>query len=145
MSESSKTSPETNATPLRRPRLLGLIALIMWGAVPVVSAVCAALAYDRIKVLIFAGGMVMLDLAAVVVISLMWYVSRHYIEPNNENRAENEYCYRAGYRDATLQFLRHGPDLYLVQPVAPPPQRVPAQSQDCFADEADERVGDHVI
>lgn len=145
MSESCKTSPESNARPLRRPRLLGLLALALWTTVPAVSAAGAVLAFDRVKILIFAAGLVMMDLSAAIVTSIMWYVSQHYIQPLNENRAEIEYSYRAGFRDATVRFLRPGPDLYLVRPVAPPPQRVPSQPRGHFAAEAEERVGDHVI
>lgn len=134
MSEGPKRSPETNARPLRRPRLLGLLALALWGAAIAVSGADAILAYDRIKILIFTAGIVMMDLSAAIVTTLMWYVSRHYIQPLNENKAENEYCYRAGHRDATLRFLQPGPGLQLVRPVMPvPPKSVPSQMPRGFA------------
>jgi hypothetical protein len=116
--------------------------VILWITAVAVSGADALVAYDRIKILIFTAGLVMMDLAAAIVISLMWYVSRHYIRPLNERKAEIEYSYRAGFRDATMRFLRPGPDLFLVRPVAPP-QRVPAQPRGYFA--AEERAGDHVI
>jgi hypothetical protein len=129
VSEDPKPSPETNAIPLRRPRLLGLLALTLWGAAIAVSGADALVAYDRIKILIFTGGLLMMDLSAAIVASLMWYVSRHYIQPLSENKTENEYCYRAGHRDATLRFLQPSPGLQLVRP----PMHVPAQGARGYA------------
>jgi hypothetical protein len=142
MSEGSKPSLETNAIPLRRPRLLGLLALTLWVTAVAVSGTDAVLAYDHTKVLIFTAGLVMMDLAAAIVTSLMWYVSRHYIQPLNENQAEIAYSYRAGFRDATVRFLRPGPDLFLVRPVGPPQHVSPQRSH--FAAESQRRTGDNV-
>lgn len=103
----------------------------MWVAGPGISAGAATFGYGHLKILILAAGLVMMDLAAAITVSLMWFGSRHYIQPLNENKVENEYSYRAGYRDATLRFLQPGPGLQLVRPA----MHVPAQTLHGYAAE----------
>jgi hypothetical protein len=130
VADDSEQCLKTTARSLRHTRLLGLLAWVLFALAPTAAAGAAALAHNRVQVLILVGGLVMTDLAVAIVISVMWFVARHYIEPLGENRIENEYCYRAGYRDATLRFLQPGPGLQLVRPPIPaPPRHIPAQSQ----------------
>jgi hypothetical protein len=61
----------------KRPRgVFGTIALALWGLALTCSAVDALLAFDRIRVLVFTGGLVMMDLAAAVFFSLCWFQVR---------------------------------------------------------------------
>jgi hypothetical protein len=113
---------------LHSPHTLGALSLTLWLTGLAVSTFSATLAYDNLRLLILAGGVLTTDLAAAVVTTLMWIVSRQYVQPHDGVRAENEYCYRAGYRDATARFLNSGAELSLVQSIAPVPERAPRQS-----------------
>jgi hypothetical protein len=113
---------------LHSPHTLGSLALTLWLAGIAIPAISAALAYSNTKLLILAAGITMTDLAAAVVATLTWVVSRQYVLPHDGAKAENEYCYRAGYRDATARFLSSGAELYLVQSIAPAPEHTPRQS-----------------
>src|SRR4051812_17849219 len=113
---------------LHSPHTLGPLSLTLWLTGIAVSPISATVAYGNLRLLILSGGVLTTDLAAAVVITLMWIVSRQYVQPHDETRAENEYCYRAGYRDATARFLNSGAELYLVQSIAPVPERTPRQS-----------------
>lgn len=87
-------------------------------------------AYDRDRIRFFTFGLLMVDLSMAVLATLIWYLLKHYLRPQAENRAIREYLYRAGYRDATMKYLSANPDLRLV-PAAT--TQVPAQPQREFA------------
>jgi hypothetical protein len=97
----------------------------MWLVAGAIPAAGASLLYHREKLLILAVGVDVMDLAAAIVVSMMWFVARHYIQPLNNNRAENEYSYRAGYRDATLRYLEPRNGLHIVRPATTTAPRIP--------------------
>lgn len=98
--------------------------MALWCLAFVSSALRADLAHDHIKVLLFTGSLIMMDVALALLVSLMWFLTKYYIRPNVEISAMDDYKYRAGYRDATARFLRSSPDLHIVRPAEP---GIPAQ------------------
>lgn len=98
---------------------MGGVALALWGSAFGWTTVAAEYAYDRPKVLQFIRGLLMMDIALAVLATLLWYLTKYYLRPQEEARAIREYLYRAGYRDATMKLLNNR-ELHLVRPMPPP-------------------------
>lgn len=134
MSESTEPARGTISASLQSPRSLGLLALALWCLAFISSALRADFAHDHIKVLLFTGSLIMINVALALLVTLIWFMTKHYIKPNVEIRAMDDYKYRAGYRDATARYRHLSPDLHLVRPAEP---TIPAQQPRGAADRAD--------
>jgi hypothetical protein len=77
----------------------GSVALTLWTLALMCSVVDATLAFDRIKVLILTGGLLLMDIAGAILASAWWFTSRNVISPMNDYRIALQYGYSAGYAD----------------------------------------------
>lgn len=96
MSGSQESPQEQGTKNDSRQRPYGAIALTLWGLAAVCSVVDALLFYDRIKVLLFTGGLLMMDIAAAVLVSLMRFLDKRLLGPLATYQAGLEYGFRAG-------------------------------------------------
>ena len=88
---------DPNSEPARNH--YGSIALVLWTLALSCSVVDATLAFDRIKVLVFTGGLLMMDIAGAILASAWWFTSRNIINPMSDYRIALQYGYSAGYAD----------------------------------------------
>lgn len=112
-------SQRTKSSHLLKTRLIGGISLILWGTAIGCLAVQGELAYDRPKAIVFARGVLMIDLTLALLASLVWCFAKYYLAPQIESRAVAEYAYRAGCRDATLRLMQET-ELHVVRNMPPP-------------------------
>ena len=91
------TEEDPDAEPKRNR--YGPIALTLWTLALTCSIVDAAFAYDRIKVLVLTGGLLMMDIAGAIVASNWWFTTRNVIGPMRDYRIALQYGYSAGYAD----------------------------------------------
>jgi hypothetical protein len=125
--------------PSYSPRLLGAIALTLWTIAPLSSAATAELAYNKTKILLFVGGLLMMDIALAVLASVVWLWVKHYVNPQAENRAVDDYLLRAAHAAAAQKRLKRTTDLHLVRP--PEPRR---SSDGVALPNSEGRADDHV-
>lgn len=101
-----------------RCRLYGLVALVLWGLALTCSLLDAMWAFDRIRILVLTGGLMMIDLAGAVLFSTCWYIGRRVVEPMTDYRIAMRYGYEGGYADGYSDGVA-APDLSPVVPLVP--------------------------
>lgn len=99
-----------------RSHPFGTIAIVLWGIALTCPALGGMYAFDRIRILVLCGALLMIDIALAVLCSILWYADRHLTRPADGWRAGADYAYRCGWRDCAAEHAIR-PGLRLVEPV----------------------------